>query len=271
MNPLKISELAKLKSGFFLISGPCVVESEELCLSVAHNLQNLSNKLGIPYIFKASYRKANRTSDSSFQGIGDEEALRILQKVRQELNVPILTDIHESKEVKMVAEVADILQIPAFLARQTELLQAAGQTGKGVNIKKGQFMSAESMVFAVEKVRNTGNTDVMVTERGSFFGYQDLVVDFRSLIQMQELNCPVIYDATHSLQRPNQSKGVSGGSPEYIIPMARAAMATGITGLFVETHPNPEKALSDGENMLPLNQMEDLLSQLIRLKNAISQ
>ncbi len=269
MSEFDFSLLTKSKGGFFLISGPCVVESEELCMSIASRLKELTFKLGIPYIFKASYRKANRTSDDSFEGIGDDKALKILEKVKKELDVPILTDIHETKELEMVVEVADVLQIPAFLARQTDLLRSAGESGKAVNIKKGQFMSAESMGFAVEKIRNTGNQNVMLTERGSFFGYQDLVVDFRSLIQMQDMDCPVIYDATHSLQRPNQSKGVSGGMPEYIIPMARAAMATGIQGLFVETHPNPTKALSDGANMLHINNMEDLLHQLLRIKESI--
>jgi len=252
-----------------LIAGPCVVESEYLCLSIAEAMTELCSKNSIPYIFKASYRKANRTKDDSFEGIGDQEALKILQKLKSDFNIPVLTDIHECSEVEQTAEVADVLQIPAFLARQTELLRAAGKSGRAVNIKKGQFMSPESMSFAVQKVRNTGNKDVMVTERGSFFGYQDLVVDFRGLIQMQKNDCPVVFDATHSLQKPNQEKGVSGGNPEYIIPLARAAVALGVQGLFVETHPDPSKALSDGENMMPLNQMDNLLAQLLRVKNAI--
>ena len=253
----------------FLIAGPCVVEGEEVCLGIAERLVELCGRLNVPYVFKASYRKANRTKDDSFQGIGDEEALRILQKVRSEFNVPVLTDIHESAEVKMAAEVADVLQIPAFLARQTSLLKAAAESGKWVNIKKGQFMSPESMAFAVDKVRNCGNNKVMVTERGSFFGYQDLIVDFRGLIQMKSLDCPVVFDATHSLQKPNQKAGVSGGNPEYIIPLARAAVAAGVNGLFVETHPNPAKALSDGENMIPLDQMEMLLKQVLKVHNSL--
>ncbi len=269
MIPFDLSRFRGKTSSFFLIAGPCVVESEELCMNIAENLQNLTSKHNLPFIFKASYRKANRTSDNSFQGIGDQEALKILQKVRDTFNVPIITDIHESSEVKQAAEVVDILQIPAFLARQTDLLKSAGQSGKAVNIKKGQFMSPDSMAFAVEKVRNTGNNNIMLTERGSFFGYQDLVVDFRGLIQMQSLDCPVIFDATHSLQKPNQSKGVSGGNPDYIIPLAGAAIATGIQGLFVETHPKPEEALSDGANMLSLDKMDDLLSQVIRIKEAL--
>lgn len=268
--PIDINEVADNDSGLFLIAGPCVVESEDLCMSIAENLTELCTRYKVPYIFKASYRKANRTSDDSFKGIGDQEALRILEKIKNNFQIPVLTDVHESSEVEMAAQVVDILQIPAFLARQTDLLKAAGRTGKAVNIKKGQFMSPESMVFALDKVRNTGNKNVMVTERGSFFGYQDLVVDFRGLIHMQSLDCPVVFDATHSLQKPNQQKGVSGGDPKYIIPMARAAVATGIQGLFIETHPNPGKAFSDGENMLALDQMDNLLKQLLRLKNAIS-
>jgi 2-dehydro-3-deoxyphosphooctonate aldolase (KDO 8-P synthase) len=254
---------------FFLIAGPCVVEGEEVCMNIGGKLLELCSKHNIPYIFKASYRKANRTSDSSFQGIGDEEALRILDRVRSALNIPVLTDVHETVEVTMAAEVADVLQIPAFLSRQTDLLKAAGKSGKAINIKKGQFMSPHAAEFALEKVRSTGNDMVMLTERGSFFGYQDLVVDFRSLVEMQSYNCPVIFDATHSLQKPNQTMGVTGGNPEYIIPLARAAMATGIQGLFVETHPEPERALSDGKNMLALNQMDNLLSQLSTIFNAI--
>ncbi len=269
MIPFDISKFADGGNGFFLIAGPCVVESEDLCMRIAESLVNLSSHYNIPYIFKASYRKANRTSDESFQGIGDQEALKVLEKIRTHFNIPVLTDVHESSEVKMAADVVDVLQIPAFLSRQTSLLKAAGQTGRVVNIKKGQFMSPESMAFALEKVRSTGNNKAMVTERGSFFGYQDLVVDFRGLIQMQSLGCPVVFDATHSLQKPNQKKGISGGTPEYIIPMARAAIAIGVQGLFVETHPSPEKALSDGENMLPLDQMDNLLSQLLRIQDAI--
>lgn len=271
MVPFDISKITGSSKSLFLIAGPCVVENESLCMYTAERLQILSHKHNLPFVFKASYRKANRTSDKSFQGIGDQEALTILQKVKTTFNVPILTDVHESTEVNMAAEVADIIQIPAFLARQTDLLKAAGESQRGVNIKKGQFMSPESMSFAVEKVRGTGNINVMVTERGSFFGYQDLVVDFRGLIQMQSLDCPIIFDATHSLQKPNQSKGVSGGNPGYIIPLARAAVATGIQGLFIETHPKPEEALSDGENMLALDRMDDLLTQIVRIHEAISE
>ena len=270
MSLFDFTEITDNQAGIFLIAGPCVVESEHLCLSIAEVLTELCVKHKLPCIFKASYRKANRTRDESFQGIGDQEALNILEKVRSDFNIPVLTDIHECTEVDTAAEVVDILQIPAFLARQTELLRKAGKSGRSVNIKKGQFMSPDSMAFAVEKVRNTGNNEIMLTERGSFFGYQDLVVDFRGLIQMQSLNCPVVFDATHSLQKPNQKKGVSGGNPEYIIPMARAAVAAGVQGLFIETHPDPGKALSDGENMLPLNQMDNLLAQILRVKDALS-
>jgi 2-dehydro-3-deoxyphosphooctonate aldolase (KDO 8-P synthase) len=264
-----LKKIAAEKS-LFLIAGPCVVEGEELCMNIAGYLSELCDKYGIPYIFKASYRKANRTSNNSFQGIGDDIAIDILKKVRSSLNVPVLTDVHETGEVEMAAEVADILQIPAFLARQTDLLKAAGKTGKWVNIKKGQFMSPDSIGFAMDKVKNTGNSKIMVTERGTFFGYQDLVVDFRSLIHMQSFDCPVIFDATHSLQKPNQTRGVTGGNPEYIIPMARAALSTGINGIFIETHPNPSLAMSDGENMLPISLMESLIQQLIKIKKAIS-
>ena len=254
---------------FFMIAGPCVVEGEKICLEIAEQAKRISEKYRIPYIFKASYRKANRTSDNSFQGIGDQEALKILEKVRSELEIPVLTDIHECSEVLMAGEVVDVLQIPAFLSRQTELLKAAGRSGKAVNIKKGQFMSPESASFALEKVKTVGNDKVILTERGSFFGYQDLVVDFRNLIEMQTYGCPVVFDATHSLQKPNQAAGVSGGNPRFIIPLARAAMATGIQGIFVETHPNPEKALSDGKNMLAINQLENLVQQLTAINNVI--
>lgn len=254
---------------FFLLAGPCVVESEGITMRIASELKSICERLDIYLIFKASYRKANRSSRGSFSGIGDQEALAILQKVKSELNLPVVTDIHSADEAEMAAEVADVLQIPAFLCRQTDLLEAAGLTGRWVNIKKGQFLSAESMKFAAEKVEGVGNKKVMLTERGSMFGYQDLVVDMRSIPVMKSLGYPVIMDATHSLQQPNQSTGVTGGRPQLISGIASAAIAIGADGLFLETHPDPAKALSDGANMLPLNQMENLLIKLIKIKEAI--
>lgn len=250
---------------FFLISGPCVVEDRDLCMRVAEHMVMLTTKFNLPYIFKASYRKANRSSASSFQGIGDEKALRILEEVKNSFSIPVTTDVHDEREVAMVATVVDVIQIPAFLCRQTSLLQAAGYSGRIVNIKKGQFMSGPSMHTAVEKVKLTGNDHIWLTERGNFYGYEDLVVDFRNLVWMREAGVPVIMDCTHSLQQPNQSSGVTGGRPQLITTMAKAAVAVGVQGLFIETHPYPAQALSDGANMLPLSQMEPLLKQVMAI------
>ena len=263
------SSLIQPHGNFFLIAGPCVVENRDITFTVAKHAAEVCHKLDIPYFFKASYRKANRSSLHSFTGIGDEAALKILVEVKTELGLPIVTDIHTEEEAAMAAEVADIIQIPAFLCRQTSLLVAAAQTGKIVNIKKGQFLSPEAMRFAVEKVRDAGNPQVMLTERGTTFGYQDLVVDFRGVKAMQENQCPVVLDCTHSLQQPNQPAGVTGGHPELIETIARAGVATGFDGLFLETHPDPKKALSDGANMLPLNELEALLTGLVKIRKAI--
>ncbi|MBK7851233.1 MAG: 3-deoxy-8-phosphooctulonate synthase [Bacteroidetes bacterium] len=265
-----IPHLRNLDSGnFFLMAGPCVVESPEMCLMIARRVKDITDRLSIPYIFKASYRKANRTRLDSFTGIGDEEALNVLETVKKEVGVPIVTDIHESHEAAFAARVADVLQIPAFLCRQTELLVAAAKTGKTVNIKKGQFLSADAMKFAVTKVREAGNPNIMLTERGNMFGYQDLIVDYRNIPALQKNNVPVILDITHSLQQPNQSSGVTGGKPELIELIAKAGIAAGVDGIFVETHPDPAKALSDGANMLHLDLLEDLLRKLISLRKAI--
>ena len=260
---------APKNDNFFLIAGPCVVEGEEITLRIAREIKNICSELDIPFFFKASYKKANRSSLHSFTGIGDEQALAILREVKEELHIPIVTDIHTEGEAVWAAQVADILQIPAFLCRQTDLLVAAAKTGKTVNIKKGQFMSPESMRNAVEKVREAGNPHVMLTERGTTFGYQDLVVDFRGVKAMQENRCPVVLDCTHSLQQPNQPSGVTGGRPDLIETIARAGVAVGFDGLFMETHPEPPKALSDGANMLPLSELKPLLVKLLRIRKAI--
>ena len=254
---------------FFLLAGPCVIEDETSPMHIAETLKELTLRHDIPFIFKASYRKANRSRIDSFTGIGDEKALRVLEKIRETFQVPVVTDIHQPEEAAMAAEVADILQIPAFLCRQTDLLVAAAKTGKVVNIKKGQFLSGESMGFAVEKVRQSGNDKVMLTERGSMFGYQDLVVDYRNIPVMQSFGVPVVLDVTHSLQQPNQSTGVTGGKPGLIGLMAKAGIAAGVDGIFMETHPDPAHAKSDGANMLPLDQVEPLLRKLIALKEAL--
>jgi 2-dehydro-3-deoxyphosphooctonate aldolase (KDO 8-P synthase) len=255
---------------FFLLAGPCVIESEDMAFRIAERIAGITEKLNIPYVFKGSYRKANRSRIDSFTGIGDEKALEILRKVRETSGIPTVTDIHETAEARLAAEYVDILQIPAFLCRQTDLLAAAAKTGKIVNIKKGQFLAPESMQFAAQKVIDSGNPNVMLTERGSTFGYTDLVVDFRSIPQMKKLGFPVITDITHSLQQPNQSTGVSGGLPELIETIAKAAVAVGTDGLFIETHPEPLKAKSDATNMLPLDRLEDLLTKLIRIREAVS-
>ena len=257
------------KTNFFLIAGPCVVEGEELVMEVADKVSNICKRLGIPYIFKASYRKANRTSANSFTGIGDIAALTLLKKVGETYHLPTVSDIHAHEEAALAAGYVDVLQIPAFLCRQTDLLQAAAETGKIVNVKKGQFVSGPSMKFAVEKIQKAGNDKVMLTERGNTFGYQDMVVDYRNIPLMQEHRVPVIMDCTHSLQQPNQASGVTGGNPQLIETIAKAAIATGADGLFIETHPNPAIAKSDGANMLRLDLLENLLEKLVRLRKAV--
>ena len=244
-----------------LIAGPCVVENREMVLSTAEKIKEITSRLGMPFIFKSSYKKANRTSVSGFTGIGIDEALRILAEVKKDLAVPILTDVHTVEEVNAAAQVADVLQIPAFLCRQTDLLVAAGKTGKGVNIKKGQFLAPEDMKHPVEKVASTKNEKILVTERGATFGYHNLVVDMRGLPIMRSLGYPVVLDATHSVQLPSNDSGQSGGQPQYIFPIMRAGVAVGIDGLFVETHPDPAKALSDAASQLPLSRLEELLVQ----------
>lgn len=254
---------------FFLLAGPCVIEGEEMAMQIAEHVLSATQRLGIPYVFKGSYRKANRSRLDSFTGIGDEKALRILRKVGEEFNIPVVTDIHTPDEAAMAAQYVDVLQIPAFLCRQTDLLVAAARTGRMVNIKKGQFLSPQAMEHAVNKVRDAGCDDVAVTERGTTFGYQDLVVDFRGIKVMQQF-APVIMDVTHSLQQPNQTAGVTGGLPEYIELIARAAIAVGADGLFMETHPEPSVAKSDGANMLRLDLIEPLLSRLTEIKMTIN-
>lgn len=258
------------ENNFFLVAGPCVVESEELIMEVADKVSSICKKLGIPYVLKSSYRKANRTSGSSFTGLGDEKALDILARAGKHYQLPTTTDIHAHEEAAMAAKYVDILQIPAFLCRQTDLLQAAAQTGKIVNVKKGQFVSGAAMKFAVEKIRKEGNNKVILTERGNSFGYQDLVVDYRNIPWMKAHGVPVVMDCTHSLQQPNQSSGVTGGNPELIGTIAKAAIATGADGLFIETHPNPAVAKSDGANMLRLDLLEGLLTELVRLRKAVN-
>ncbi len=251
-----------------VIAGPCVVESRELAFKVARDAKKVTEKLGIPYIYKSSYKKANRTSGKTFMGIGVDEALTILSEVKKEFDLPILTDVHSEEEAKMAADVADVLQIPAFLCRQTELLEAAGRTGKVVNIKKGQFMAPEDMRLQADKVREAGNQNVMLTERGASFGYHNLVVDMRSLVIMKESGCPVILDATHSLQLPGGEKDRTGGQPQFIFPIARAGAAVGVDGVFLETHPDPSKALSDAATQLRFDLFEPLLTQIKKIDAA---
>jgi 2-dehydro-3-deoxyphosphooctonate aldolase (KDO 8-P synthase) len=255
---------------FFLIAGPCVVESEDLVMEVAETVYGICKKLEIPYVFKASYRKANRTSASSFTGLGDDTGMHLIKKVGDKYGLPTTSDIHAHDEAAVAAEYIDILQIPAFLCRQTDLLLAAADTGKIVNVKKGQFLNGPSMKFAVEKIRNAGNDKIMLTERGNTFGYQDLVVDYRNIPWMQAHGTPVIMDCTHSLQQPNQTSGVTGGNPQLIGTIAKAAIATGADGLFIETHPNPAVAKSDGANMLKLDLLEDLLYKLVELRYVVA-
>lgn len=257
------------EKNFFLLAGPCVVESEELLGEVATKVSGICRNLGIPYIFKSSYRKANRTSGSSFTGLGDETALKLLLKTGKQFSLPVVTDIHSPEEAARAAEYVDVLQIPAFLCRQTELLVAAAKTGRIVNVKKGQFVSGEAMGFAVDKIRTAGNNKIMLTERGTTFGYQDLVVDYRNIPAMQAHKVPVVMDVTHALQQPNLTTGITGGNPNMIGTIAKAAIAAGADGLFIETHPNPSKALSDGANMLQLDLLEGLLQQLVKLRKAV--
>lgn len=267
---MKIDNLINNKHNqFFLLAGPCVIESEDMALRIAEKVINITQKLHIPYVFKGSYRKANRSRIDSFTGIGDEIALKILEKVRNTFDIPIVTDIHTVEEAELAATYVDILQIPAFLCRQTDLLIAAAKTGKIINIKKGQFLSPMAMEFAVNKVKDTGNKEVMITERGTTFGYHDLMVDFRGIPQMKTLKCPVILDATHSLQQPNQSSGVTGGNPQLIETIAKAGISVGADGLFIETHENPSIAKSDGANMLKLDLLEDLLVKLTKIREAV--
>jgi 2-dehydro-3-deoxyphosphooctonate aldolase (KDO 8-P synthase) len=258
------------KDNFLLIAGPCVVEDEAMVFRIAEHLAGLSDRYHIPLVFKASYRKANRSRGDSFTGIGDIRALELLDSVRKTFSVPVITDIHNPDEAAMAAGYVDVLQIPAFLCRQTDLLAAAAATGKWVNIKKGQFLSGHSMKFAVEKVREAGNTNIMLTDRGNMFGYQDLVVDFRNIPVMQENGVPVIMDITHSLQQPNQEKGVSGGNPAMIATIGKAAISVGADGIFLETHPDPASAKSDGANMLKLSDLEKLLVVLTELRRTIN-
>ncbi|MCQ2283023.1 MAG: 3-deoxy-8-phosphooctulonate synthase [Bacteroidales bacterium] len=254
---------------FFLIAGPCVIEDDHTPFEIARQLADITNRLQIPFAFKASYRKANRSRLDSFTGIGDKEGLEILKAIGNQFGIPVVTDIHSEEDADMAAPYVDVLQIPAFLCRQTSLLQAAALTGKCVNIKKGQFLSPEAMVHAVEKVRHFGNPNIMLTERGTTFGYQDLVVDFRGVPTMQRNHVPVVVDITHSLQQPNQTSGVTGGNPGMISTIARAAVAVGCDGIFMETHPNPAVAKSDGANMLRLDLAEELLGTLLRIHKAV--
>ena len=267
---IKIDYLKNSKSNnFFLLAGPCVIEGEEMALDIAEKMVKITSRLDIPYVFKGSYRKANRSRIDSFTGIGDEKALKILKKVSDTFGIPVVTDIHEACEAEIAAEYVDILQIPAFLCRQTELLIAAAKTGRIVNVKKGQFLAPDAMKFAVQKIKDSGNDQVMLTDRGTSFGYQDLIIDYRGIPKMQETGCPVILDITHSLQQPNTTSGVTGGLPHLIETVAKAGIAVGADGLFMETHQNPAVAKSDGANMLPLDKVESLLEKLTKLRQAV--
>ncbi len=257
-------------NNFFLLAGPCVVENEAMVMNIAETCLRITEKYHIPYVFKASYRKANRSRLDSFAGIGDEPALKMLAKVRKTFNIPVVTDIHSAEEAAMAAEYVDVLQIPAFLCRQTDILLAAAKTGKVVNIKKGQFLAPDSMTFAAQKVVDGGNSNIMLTDRGVMYGYQDLMVDFRGISEMQKTGFPVVLDITHSLQQPNQSSGVTGGKPQLIETYARAAIVTGVDGLFLETHHDPSVAKSDGANMLKLSLLEPMLDRLVQLRHVIN-
>lgn len=262
--------LSSKTGNFFLLAGPCVIEGEQMAIDIAGKIKETTDRLDIPFVFKGSYRKANRSRLDSFTGIGDLQALEILKKVRDTYGCPVVTDIHSAPEAAMAAQYVDMLQIPAFLCRQTDLLIAAAHTGKTVNIKKGQFLSPGAMKHAVEKVRQAGNDRVAITERGTTFGYQDLIIDYRGIPEMQRNNCPVILDITHSLQQPNQAAGVTGGRPDMISTVARAGIAAGCDGLFIETHPEPAKALSDGANMLRIDLLDTLLSELTLLRMTVN-
>ena len=269
----RVVEVRHLRLGghgpLFVIAGPCVVENEALCLTVAERVQQMTSKLGLPYIFKSSYDKANRTSIASFRGLGLDEGLRVLERVRDTIGVPVLSDVHSVEDIRAAADVLDVLQIPAFLCRQTDLLLAAGQTGKTVNVKKGQFLAPGDMRHAVEKIASTGNHKILLTERGASFGYNNLVSDFRSLPIMRQWGYPVVFDATHSVQLPGAGGHASTGQREFVAPLARAAVAVGCDGLFMEVHPDPDHAPSDGPNMLPLDGLENLLRQLVRIREAV--
>jgi 2-dehydro-3-deoxyphosphooctonate aldolase (KDO 8-P synthase) len=267
---MSIPQIRHAQSGnFFLIAGPCVIENREICFDIARKAMEMTDKLNIPFIFKASYKKANRSKIDSFSGIGDKAGLELLRDIRKELKIPVLTDIHSAEEAYFASQYVDVLQIPAFLCRQTDLLVAAAKTGKVVNIKKGQFLAPESMKFAVEKVVQSGNKQVMLTDRGTMFGYQDLIVDFRGIPEMKKFGFPVIMDITHSLQQPNQNSGVTGGRPDMIETLAKAAVAVGVDGLFLETHPEPMLAKSDGANMLRLDLLEAMLERLVKIRKTI--
>lgn len=256
-------------NNFFLLAGPCAIEGEDMAFEIAEKIIGITDKLEIPFVFKGSFKKANRSRLDSFTGIGDEKALNILKKVGEHFQIPTVTDIHSVEDAKKASEYVDVLQIPAFLCRQTDLLVAAAKTGKVVNIKKGQFLSAEAMQFAAQKVIDSGNNNVAITDRGTMFGYQDLIVDMRAIPTIKNFKLPVILDVTHSLQQPNQSSGVTGGKPQLIETIAKAGIAAGADGLFIETHPNPSTAKSDGANMLPLDQLENILERLVRIRKAI--
>jgi 2-dehydro-3-deoxyphosphooctonate aldolase (KDO 8-P synthase) len=255
---------------FFVLAGPCVVEGEEICFDIARRIKDITDRLQIPFVFKGSFRKANRSRIDSFTGIGDVKALQILADIREQLHVPVVTDIHTEADAELAAKYVDVLQIPAFLCRQTDLLVAAAKTGKLVNIKKGQFVAPEAMKFAADKMLQSGNNRVMLTDRGTMFGYYDLIVDYRGIKRMQETGLPVALDITHSLQQPNTVEGVTGGLPQMIETIARAGIAVGVDGLFLETHPDPANAKSDGANMLPLDKLDGLLSRLVKIRQAIN-
>ena len=266
-----IPQIKHTDSGnFFLLAGPCIIENESMAFEIAETVKKITDKYSIPYIFKGSYKKANRSRLDSFTGIGDEKALTILNKVRMETGIPVVTDIHSVHEAAMAADYVDMLQIPAFLCRQTDLLVAAAKTGKYINIKKGQFLSPGSMKFAVNKVIESGNKNVILTERGTTFGYSDLVIDYRGIKDMQKFNVPVVLDVTHSLQQPNQESGVTGGRPEMIETLAKAGIAAGVDGIFLETHPQLHKAKSDAANMLDLSLLDDLLQKLVKIRQVVN-